>query len=73
MELIKRIIKRIKRITNINENQSASDSDINELCKSEEEFNNINEIEDFKMEMKIIHTVKEKECILFQILKAKLK
>ena len=36
----------IKRIISINEDQSGSDSDTNELCESEEEFDNINEIED---------------------------
>ena len=63
MELIKRIIRRIKRITNINEDQSRSNSDMNELYKSEEEFNNINVIEDSKVGTKIIaiHIVKEKE------------
>ena len=44
-------IKLIKKnniiITSINEDQSGSNSDINELCKSEKEFDNINEIKEF--------------------------
>ena len=34
----------IKRIISINEDQSGSDSDINELCENEEEFDDINKI-----------------------------
>ena len=45
-KIIKRIIKKIKRITIINEDQSGSNSDIKKLCEIEEELDNINEIED---------------------------
>lgn len=39
--------KNDKKISSINENQSESNSDIKfELCENEEEFENINEIED---------------------------
>ena len=47
MELIiKNNKKNNKKNKWINEDQSGSDSDINEICESEEEFDNINEIED---------------------------
>ena len=36
----------IKRIISINEDQSGSDSDTNELCESEEVFDNINKDSD---------------------------
>ena len=67
----------IKRIISINEDQSGSDSDTNELCESEEEFDNINEIEDSdnseNKNYRKRHIVKEKESVLFQILKTKVK
>ena len=44
-KIIKRVIRRMKRITSINKDQFGSDFELNELCESEEEFDNINEIE----------------------------
>ena len=44
-KIIKRVIRRMKRITSINKDQFGSDFKLNKLCESEEEFDNINEIE----------------------------
>ena len=66
--IMKRIIKKIKRITSINEDQSGSDSDINELCESEKEFDNINKIlTTMRMKIITIHTIKKRMCIISDI------
>ena len=77
MELIiKNNKKNNKKNKWINEDQSGSDSDINEICESEEEFDNINEIEDSDDSgNENYHNTyhKKKICVLLQILKAKMK
>ena len=60
--------KIIKRITSINEDQSESDSDINDLYESEEKFDSINEIEDsddwLRMKIITIHRKRKRMCII---------